>query len=126
MTPERAIWRNPWLRLSLVVAAGVCASGCASAGKVNPLTYGGIDPNSPVAADIATAERTPGPMPRFAQAPPAPKDVRPATAWRDSVAETWNLKRRTEAEAAAIPFALAVGDTEAWAAPNAPRFRRPK
>lgn len=105
-------WRA---RATLCAIAATGLAGCAGAGKLNPMAEGPINTASPIAPDIVAAERTPGPMPTFLQVPPVPKDVRPATAWRASVAETLALKRQTQAQAAAIPFTLVVGDAESWA-----------
>ncbi|MDR3513519.1 MAG: hypothetical protein P4L73_17935 [Caulobacteraceae bacterium] len=115
MACEYAKWRKRLVRLALCLGAAAGAAGCAGASRLNPMSVGRIDPNSAVAADIATAERTPGPYPKFSHVPPIPKDVRPATAWRDSVADAWGLKRQSEADAAAIPFTLPVGQAGAWA-----------
>lgn len=103
-------------RLALGLAAAAAVAGCAGTSRLNPMGAGGVDATSPVAADIRAAQHAPGHYPKFSQIPPIPKDVRPDTAWRDSVAATWALKRQTEAEAAAIPFTLTVGDAQAWAA----------
>ncbi len=115
MALERGKWRNALVRAGLLALMAGGASACAEAGKLNPLALGRIEPSSPVAADIETARRTPGPYPSFSRIPPAPTDVRPARAWRAAAYDAWGLKRRTEAEAAAIPFVLTVGEAEAWA-----------
>jgi hypothetical protein len=100
--------------LPLVAVATVLA-GCAETDRANPLTFGKVDSNSSVAADVAAAQGSPGPYPSFSHIPPTPKDVRPALAWRESVAETWALKRRTETDAAAVPFGLTSGEAQGWA-----------
>jgi hypothetical protein len=112
MTTERAMRRKALARTLLVAFAAGGASACAN----NPLALGKIDQTSPVAADVAAAQRAPGPYPSFSRIPPVPTDVRPARAWRVSVYDTWGLKRRTEAEASAIPFVLVPGEAEGWAA----------
>jgi hypothetical protein len=112
MASERANWRNALARGLLVALAACGAAACAD----NPLAFGKIDATSPVAADVAAAQRAPGPYPSFSRVPPVPKDVRSVAAWRTSVYDIWGVKRQTEAEAAAIPFVLTDGDTESWAA----------
>jgi hypothetical protein len=112
MSTERAIWRNALVRALLVAVAAGGAGACAS----NPLALGKLDQTSPVAADVAAAQRAPGPYPSFSHIPPVPTDVRPARAWRASVYDTWGLKRQTEAEAASIPFVLVPGEADGWAA----------
>jgi hypothetical protein len=111
----RVKWRKRLVRATPLLFAAMGAAGCVNAATLNPLAFGKLDATSAVAADVSAAERTPGPYPKFSHVPPVPKDVRPAIAWRNSVAETWALKRRTEAQAAAIPFGLTVGDAQGWA-----------
>ena len=111
MTTVRAKRRKNFVRVVLVALAAGGAVACAS----NPLALGKIDKASPVAADVAAAQRAPGPYPNFSHIPPVPRDVRPASAWRESVYDTWGLKRQVEAEAATIPFTLNVGDAQSWA-----------
>ena len=97
---------------TLAFAAGGGAATCAFAG---PFSFAPMNPASPIAAQAHEAQQHPGPYPTFAQVPPLPKDVRPVSAWRADIADTWALKRQTEAEAAAIPFTLAQGDAQPWA-----------
>jgi len=115
MSPKFAE-RGISLATTALVAVGalLCASQAVAAGA-NPFGSGPIDPASPVAADIVDAQRHPGPYPSFADIATAPKDVRPATAWRAAVYDVWGKKKRTEAEAAAIPFVLVTGESEGWA-----------
>jgi hypothetical protein len=108
-----ANWRI--LRRAVPLAALALALGPAAAWAASPFAFGAVDPTSPVAADVKAAERAPGRYPKFSEIPPVPKDVRPATAWRAAVYDEWALKQRTEAEAAALPFALDGKDTQAWA-----------
>jgi hypothetical protein len=115
MACKRASRRKGLFRVMLIAAVGACVSACATAGDHNPFNFGRIDQASPAAADIHAAERAPGPYPRFAEIPAAPKDVRPVSAWKASVSDLWGVKRRTEAEAGAIPFVLTEGDADSWA-----------
>ena len=94
---------------TLAFAAGGGAATCAFAG---PFSFAPMNPASPIAAQAHEAQQHPGPYPTFAQVPPLPKDVRPVSAWRADIADTWALKRQTEAEAAAIPFTLAQGEAQ--------------
>lgn len=112
MISKRSKWRKGPAPLAATVLLAGLASGCAS----NPMAFGKVDRSSPVAADVVAAQHAPGPYPNFAEIPPAPKDVRPVSAWRAAVYDEWGLKKQTEAEAAAIPFVLTVGDAEGWAA----------
>jgi hypothetical protein len=101
------------MRRTAALAGVAGALACAQA-SANPFTFGPIDPSSPVAADVRAAEHAPGPYPKFSTVPAPPKDVRPVSAWREAVYDTWALKKKTEADAAAIPFTLTGKDTSAW------------
>jgi hypothetical protein len=54
-------------------AAGALLSGCVG----NPFKGAQIDPNSPVAADVARLTRQPAKFPSFASIPKPPTDIRP-------------------------------------------------
>jgi hypothetical protein len=90
------------------------AAACVSAPKPGPIATGSKQANAQVTADLAAAVHSPGPTPSFKSIPATPTDIRPVKDWRTAVNTEWSIKRRTEREAAAIPFVLA--DTEAWAA----------
>ena len=106
-----------WLRgarLPLLAAAIGALGGCANAPAIkNPLAVGGVDPDSSVHAEVEAAMHAPGAMPHFSQVPVTPTDIRSIPAWRAAVVDEWAVKRKTEKEAAAIPFTLA--NTEEWA-----------
>ena len=102
---------NSVLRAPLWGATTLALVGCAG---LNPFVAGRIDPNSPIAAEVAAASRSPGRYPKLTNLPPVPTDVRSAEQWRVAVVSEQALGRRTEQEAAAIPFTLS--DSEAWAA----------
>jgi hypothetical protein len=115
MTPKGGKWRNRMAGLVLTAAWAASASADAAGASLNPFGFGKVDPSSPVAADVAAAARTPGPYPKFASIPPIPKDVRPLSAWRQSVADANAEKRQLETEAAALSFSLAPGEADGWA-----------
>jgi hypothetical protein len=98
-------------RIAACAAMALVVAGCAN---LNPLSAGGVDTNSTVAAEVAAASRAPGRYPRFSDIPAVPSDVRRVPLWRSAVLAEWATKRRVEHEAAALPFTLA--NTEAWAA----------
>jgi len=100
-------------RLCAGLALAALLGGCATGAK-NPFALGGVDPTSPVAAEVRAASASPGPYPRFVDIPARPKDVRTYQAWKEAVLSEMSLKRQTEAEAAAIPFTL--NNTEGFAA----------
>ena len=97
--------------LALIASASLC--GCTSLAKNNYYLPSGVDPNSPVAAQVSAAEHAPGAYPRFSQIPPAPTDVRPLSAWRASVNDVLIQKRQVDATAANYPGPLT--DTEGFA-----------
>jgi hypothetical protein len=73
----------------------------------------GVDPSSPVAADVAAAEQTTAPIPSFASVPPKPTDVRSAAAYKGQVVDVVGARRSLSGwEAANPPLAT---DTEAYA-----------
>lgn len=94
-------------------AACLGVSACADLPKANPLTPGGVDPNSAVAGEVAAAIAAPGPYPPFSKIPAMPTDVRPPTQWRKDVVAVWSKKRRLDAEAAALTFTLK--NSQPWA-----------
>jgi hypothetical protein len=102
-----------------VLVAGASLCGCGGLAQNNYFLPGGINPNSPVAAQVGAAERAPGPYPHFSQIPPLPTDVRSSSAWRSTVSDT--LAQKRQAETAAYPFSL--NDTEGFA--QAARSRIP-
>jgi hypothetical protein len=113
LMPNRTILLNARMRLGAGLAMAALLSGCATGAK-SPFSLGGVDPTSPVAAEVRAASASPGPYPRFIDIPAAPKDVRTYQAWKEAVLGEMTLKRETEAQAAAIPFTLS--GTETWAA----------
>ncbi len=113
LAPAHPVLSNLRLRLAAGMALAVLVSGCMTPGK-NPFALGGVDPASPVAAEVRAASASPGSIPKFQDIPAMPTDVRSAPAWKAAVMDETTLKRQTEAEAAAIPFTLS--GTETWAA----------
>ena len=61
---------------------GVCAllGGCMHVPSLASLAPDQVDPRSPIAAEVRTAEDTPGPYPHLSNLPVIPTDVRPAQA----------------------------------------------
>jgi hypothetical protein len=86
--------------------ASLSLCGCNTLAKNNYFLPGGVDQHSAVAAQVSAAQHQPGPMPQFTDIPPAPTDVRPLSAWRQTVGETVADKRATDAEIREHPFLL--------------------
>jgi hypothetical protein len=104
---------DPRSRFCAGLALAALLGGCAM-GPKSPFALGGVDPASPVAAEVRAASASPGPYPRFVDIPAMPKNVRTYQAWKEAVLDEMTLKHQTEAHAAAIPFTLT--GTEVWAA----------
>ncbi len=112
------------IRLAGVLLAFIASAslgGCNTLARNNYFLPGGIDQQSAVAAQVRAAQRSPGPYPKFSQIPPLPKDVRPLSAWRATVAGALAEKHQVDAAAAAYPYSL--HDTTAFA--DAQRARIP-
>ena len=103
-------------RLAVALAAAALAGGCFSPGKLQSAASRPyvVDPNSPVARDVAYASKHPGPFPRFAEIPKVPTDIRPVSAWREAVDDLKSRKAELDQEAADLPPPLS--DTEPYAA----------
>ena len=107
---------------ALLAGAAAGASGCVVLpAKMRGASALPVDPGSPVARDVAAATRNPGPYPRFSEIPKLPRDVRPPSAWRASVAEVERSRARLDSEVAALPPPQT--DTEGFA--TAVRARAP-
>jgi hypothetical protein len=115
--------------LMFCACASLSLAGCASS---NPFASLPIDPNSPVAADVARMSRTDGAFPSFADIPPIPTDQRPVAQWgqearqlevagttveRQTAPNTWTLngteRFQAQAKAAAGPAGVAAGSSTA-------------
>jgi hypothetical protein len=90
--------------------------GCANIPGDRTFAFGGVDPASPLAGEVAEASRSPGRYPKLNQIPPLPTDVRPVSAWKAAVVSEWARKDQLEASTAAIPFTLSHTDEYASSA----------
>ena len=98
------------LGLGVGAAACVALSGCVG----NPFGDAQVDPNSPVAAEVARVANSNKPYPTFASIPAVPKDVRaPGQYGRDARAMT---AARDDIEAKTAPETWQLTDTEGFAA----------
>lgn len=99
------------LALGLAAGAGACAliTGCAG----NPFENAKVDPNSPVAGEVARVANTNKPYPTFASIPATPKDVRPP---RQYGREAQALDAaRADLEAKTAPETWSLTGTEGFA-----------
>ncbi len=90
--------------------AGLGLVGCAS----NPLATAPLDPNSPVAGQVAALAHQNGPYPTFAAMPQMPTDQRPVKAWGRSAEQIAAAGRALERETADSTWTLT--GTESFAA----------
>jgi len=90
---------------------GACAllSAC-----VNPFTEAKVDPNSPIAAEVAKVAHTHRAYPTFASIPPAPKDVRPPQQYGREAQATEGA--RADLDAKTAPETWSLTGTEGFAA----------
>ena len=95
------------------IAVACVASACSAGSKLAFGAPTAVDPTSPLAAEVRAASKDKSAYPRFADVPPAPTDVRPATAWTRNVYDTLQQRRRQTALDALYPQILF--GTEAWA-----------
>ena len=103
--------------LRTLVIAGACAAatGCADLPKTSNLaTPPTIDPNSPIAKEVASAAASKDPYPEFWRIPGAPRDIRPTRAWSRSIYDALRLRRQMIVEASMFP--PAPTDTAEFAA----------
>lgn len=105
--------RPPFLsaaRSAALAAGGLIAAGCAGA----PFTDAKIDPDSPVAADVAKMTRQDANFPTFAGIPSKPKDVRPVAQYGRDARSV--LAAGDAVVAATAPSTWTLQGTEAFAA----------
>lgn len=100
---------RPTVRLLTGVGACALLSAC-----VNPFTDAKVDPNSPVAAEVARVAHTNRDYPTFASIPPMPKDVRPPQQYGREAQAIEGAKADLEARTA--PETWSLSGTEGFAA----------
>jgi len=98
----------------LFVISALAPLGLAACAGVDPLKTAGVDPRSPVAADVARLAAEPGPFPEFKDIPPAPTDIRKPKAWGVAAGGVELAAARLERETAPGTWTLSNSDT--WAA----------
>lgn len=104
------LWTDKSARLASCVGLTLFVGGCLA----GPTSRANIDPGSPIAADARKLEAAQRSYPSFAKIPPAPKDVRPLTAFAESVADARAAAARLEAETG--PETWSLTGTERFAA----------
>jgi hypothetical protein len=97
--------------LGLIAGAAACAllSACA-----NPFAEAKVDPQSPIAAEVARAAHTNRAYPTFASIPAAPKDVRPPGQYGRAAQAV--EQARTDLDARTAPETWSLSGTESFAA----------
>lgn len=87
MNAPLRLFVRPQARRSVVAVVGAVGLAVSVAGCANPFATAKVDPNSPVAADVAALAAQKRPFPTFADIPPVPTDQRPVAAWGKEVAQ---------------------------------------
>ncbi|HEX3700953.1 MAG TPA: hypothetical protein VHV27_09800 [Phenylobacterium sp.] len=95
-----------------MAGAGACVLVSACVG--NPFRDAQVDPNSPVAAEVARVARSGGAYPTFASIPPIPKDLRPVRQYGRDAKQV--EASRAELEQATAPDTWSLTDPDAFAA----------
>ena len=92
-----------------------CAAGCAlTAGCIaDPFPNAKIDPNSPVAGDVARMARANADYPSFNEIPAIPKDIRPLALYGQQAGDLKGVRERIERETA--PETWTLQDTTGFA-----------
>ena len=95
----------------LLTGAGACAllAGCVG----NPFADAKVDPNSPVAPEVARVASSNRAWPKFSDIPPAPKDVRPPQQYGRAAQAV--EQARADLEAQTAPETWSLGGTDQFA-----------
>lgn len=99
------------IRLAAGVTACALISACA-----NPFGNAKVDPNSPIAADVARVANAHEPYPTFASIPPIPKDLRPVKAYGREARSVVDARNQLDQETAPGAWTLDSADDFAAAA----------
>jgi hypothetical protein len=102
------------IRRPLTVAVGLGASALLSGCIGNPFQDAQVDPNSPVAPEVARVARLKTDYPTFASIPAIPKDVRPVKQYGRAADAIEAARADLERETA--PESWSLSDTEGFAA----------
>ena len=97
-------------RLLACAGAAALLAGCAN----NPFNEAAVDPNSPVAEDVARMARESREFPTFADIPPIPADQRPLAEWGEAASQLEVARAQLERNAA--PNTWTLDGTERFAA----------
>ena len=101
---------RPAARLFAGLSACALISGCVA----NPFEDAKVDPQSPVAAEVARVARSNTAYPTFASIPAVPKDLRPARQYGQQANAIKQAGQDLEQQTA--PETWSLGESEAFAA----------
>ena len=111
--PARLFSIRRCARQAALLIAGASASALLSGCVGNPFQDAKVDPQSPVAAEVAKLAHTDRAYPTFAGIPPAPQDLRPPAQYgREAKAV---VQARTDLEQKTAPETWSLGGTEDFA-----------
>jgi hypothetical protein len=108
MNPLRPLFRKrpPTARLLAACAFAALTAGCIG----DPVGDARIDPNSPVAADVARMSRGNTDFPSFNEIPEVSKDARPIRAYGQAANELERLRAELERQTAENTWTLRNSD----------------
>jgi len=112
------------LKRSVLILAGVSLPGLCACTNLESFSAGAlaVPPGSPVALAVEDAQRNPGPMPRFADIPKAPKDAPSDQTRLEAETRVASAAQALERELAAFP-AVETAATAAFTARNQDIFQ---
>lgn len=100
-------------RPRLLATLAVCAGGAALLGgcAATPFAAAPVNPDSPIAAEVAAAAKRKADFPSFHDIPKPPTDQRPVAAWGQAAGDTEDAGRRLERETAPGTWSLEGTET---------------
>jgi hypothetical protein len=108
MNALRPLFRNH-LTLRLAAAGALCGLTAACVG--DPVSDARVDPNSPVAADVARMSRANADFPSFNEMPVVSKDTRPIRAYGQAANELEQVRAELERQTAENTWTLRNTET---------------
>src|SRR6266540_3081958 len=93
---------------------GVASAAALMAGCASPIASTKVDPNSPIAAEVARLATADKDYPNFNEIPVAPTDVRPARVYGERAADV--VAAGAALDAATAPGTWTLGGTSSFAA----------
>lgn len=93
---------------------GVAAAAALLSGCVTPIASAKVDPNSPIAAEVAKLSKQDHDFPTFSEIPPKPTDLRPVQVYGQRAESV--IGARDQLQSATAPNTWTLGNTSTFAA----------